>query len=611
MSPRLYFCLRASGQANANRTYDVSYSMPVLLHVSSVTSRAAWGVVTNKSAGACASPQLAQQELTIDEATVMEFTACDYEDIPVSHSVQNFIVRVTHSDGPQGSATVAYSAAGRYDATVIVNQLGEYTLSLELNGSAVGVDRNVSAVCPVGRVELKGGKSCGCAAGQEPDTGADRCVPCEAGTFKAEASSGSCDLCAPGSYVPSVGATECLSCPVSQYNGETGAMSCLECPYPLTSPGASAACSYCVADYYLDPATTAISTAACLDCDRELGPGSSCPPNSSVATFGIRPGFWRVSDRSTELSPCETRTGTNASPCIGGLGFGNALCAPNHTGPLCEVCEQDSHYFDKQSDPPGCTECPSGGQFAARLAVVAVIICLLVCLFALIGTLRHTPPLRDASTTRSRCARLQLWASLKIGLVDMYVKALSLMPKLKCLVSFFQILTVLPTIYSVSMPRFYTDWMSAFNWVNLDIISFVVPLKCVTGSNVTALTLKAFVPLGLIAAWFLIVLLTLAYRKVRSSSLGRLGLVAETEPSSSPALASSSKGSGRLEVTSISFATASRRLSRESISFATASNSMPLGSLLYSTVLSALPLSLGLLFCFFPSVSSDVRAQPP
>ena len=86
----------------------------------------------------------------------MEFTACDYEDIPVSHSVQNFIVRVTHSDGPQGSATVAYSAAGRYDATVIVNQLGAYTLSLELNGSAVGVDRNVSAVCPVGRVELKG-----------------------------------------------------------------------------------------------------------------------------------------------------------------------------------------------------------------------------------------------------------------------------------------------------------------------------------------------------------------------------------------------------------------------------------------------------------------------
>jgi hypothetical protein len=84
----------------------------------------------------------------------------------------------------------------------------------------------------------------------------------------------------------------------------------------------------------------------------------------------------------------------------------------------------------KQSDPPGCTECPSGGQFAARLAVVAVIICLLVCLFALIGTLRHTPPLRDASTKRSRCARLQLWASLKIGLVDMYVKALSLMPKL-------------------------------------------------------------------------------------------------------------------------------------------------------------------------------------
>ena len=112
MPPRPHFCLRASGQANANQTYDVSYSMPVFLHVSSVTSRAAWGVVTNYSEGACASPQLAQQELQeliIDEETVMEFTACDYEDIPVSHRIspRRFTVRVasdTHADEPQGTS---------------------------------------------------------------------------------------------------------------------------------------------------------------------------------------------------------------------------------------------------------------------------------------------------------------------------------------------------------------------------------------------------------------------------------------------------------------------------------------------------------------------------
>ena len=634
MPPRPHFCLRASGQANANQTYDVSYSMPVFLHVSSVTSRAAWGVVRNYSEGACASPQLAQQELTISEATVMEFTACDYEDIPVSHRIspRRFTVRVAsdpHADEPQGtSATVESSAApGKYYAMVTVNQLGNYTVSLLLDGSAVGVDLTVRAVCPVGRVELTDGKNCGCAAGQFLEAG--QCVQCEPGTFKAEASIDKCEECEPGKYVPSKGATECLSCPSSTYSGNPGAESCLECTTPLTSPGASEVCSYCVEGYYLDPTSEDITTESCLNCEREFGPGSSCPPNSFVATFEILPGFWRVSDRSTELSPCtgaDANASVMASVCVGGVGFGSALCAPNHTGPLCEVCERDHHYFDKQSDPPGCAKCPSGGQFAARLAVVAVIVCMLVCLFALIGTLRHTSPLHDA--TRSRCARLQLWASLKIGLVDMYFKTLSLMPKLKCLVSFFQILTVLPTIYSVSMPRFYTNWMSYFNWVNLDIFSFVVPSKCITSSNVTALILKALCPLGLIAAWFFIVLLSLAYRNSRSSSPGRLGVaVAEI---SSPAVASSSGGSGHLAVpstpTNPTMHLSRENISRRSVSRAlsgiprfgrTASEgsittswitsaSMAPGSLLYSTVLSALPLSLGLLFCFFPSVSSDI-----
>lgn len=626
----------------------MNYSMDVLFHVTSVTSRAAWGVVPSYDVGACASPQLAQQELTIGTATPMEFTACDFEDIPVSHEVPkysnlvSFKVRVSsvlhadgrrkmEHDGSQGSAEVVYSAAGRYNAMVTVNQLGNYTLSLFLNGSAVGANHTVRAICPVGRVELADGKECGCAAGKQEDKNTGECVQCEAGTFKAEASSDNCEECAPGKYVPSMGATKCLSCRASTYMPTYGADSCIDCANRLTSPEASAACSYCVEGYYLklDPTSEVITTESCRDCDSEFGQGSSCPINSSVATFEILPGFWRFSDRSTELSLC---AGADASACVGGVGSGNALCAPNHTGPLCEVCEHDRHYFDKQSDPPGCAMCPSGGQFAARLAIVAVIVCLLVCLFALIGRLRHSSPLRDAK--RSSCARLQLWASLKIGLVDMYFKALSLMPKLKCLVSFFQILTVLPTIYSVSMPDFYTEWMRVFNWVNLDFLSFVVPSKCITGSNVTALALKALVPLGLIAAWFLIVLLTLAYRKARSSSLGRLGVVAEIEPTSSPAVASSSGGSGHLAVPSTPTNT-TPRLSREGISSRTfsralgviprslsltgsgrssaasdiitgASNGMPPGSLLYSTVLSALPLSLGLLFCFFPSVSSDI-----
>ena len=606
--------------------------MPILLHVKSVTSRAAWGFVTSYNVGACASPQLAQQELIIGEATAMEFTACDHEDIPVSHNVptERFSVQVashTHvlgggeGGGGEGSAIVQYSSApGRYDALVTVTQLGDYTVSLFLNGSAVGVDRPVTAICPVGLVELTAEKRCGCAAGL--DVKKTSCVPCAAGTFKAKASfePDECEKCAPGKYAPSTGATECFSCPASTYSA-AGAERCLECSHPLTSPEASAACTYCMEGYHLetDPAT-GISPAACLDCDRELGPGSKCPLNSSVATFEILPGFWRVSDRSTELSLCETD-----SVCTGGVGFGDALCAPNHTGPLCEVCEQDDHYFDKQSDPPGCRACPSGGEFATRLVVLAATACLLVCLFALINTLRHTSPWRD--DTRSRCSRLWLWASLKLGLLDVYVKTVSLMPKLKCLLSFIQILTVLPTIYLVSMPHFYTDWMSVFDWLNLDILSLVVPSKCITSSNATALTLKALFPLSLIAAWFFVVLLTHAYRKSScSSSRGVAAPAAEIQRTSSstgsghiavpssPRNMAPSLSSGRRNLvanmnselsTSRPDLTASGRSIIASENVVTASNT-PRGSLLYSAVLSALPLSLGLLFCFFPSVCSEI-----
>ena len=373
----------------------VTLAVPVFLSVTALTVRATWGIVTNYDVGACALPPLAakQEMLTVGVATVMEFTACDHEDVPVSHSVPSYenpasftvqVASVIHADGPQGSATVVYSAVGRYNAMITVDQLGEYTLSLLLNGSPVGAIRTVSAVCPVGRVELANQKDCGCAAGQELDNTVGLCVLCGAGTFKEVASSDPCTPCAPGTYRPSLGATKCLSCPISTYNNQTGAASCLECPNRLTSLGASVTCPYCVENYY--DTIDGPEDVKCAACPI----GSDCQGSgNTLALLPLRPGYWRTNSGSPDLRPCPDASSPDTTSCAN---LNGVICKPWTTGPYCRTCNvTGSRHFDLVQS--ACVLC--GDTAATSLATLVGIVAAVLFLLCWCGSGKPCKPLRN------------------------------------------------------------------------------------------------------------------------------------------------------------------------------------------------------------------------
>ena len=75
---------------------------------------------------------------------------------------------------------------------------------------------------------------------------------------------------------------------------------------------------------------------------------------------------------------------------------------------------------------------------------------------------------------------------------------LHLQPRLKVLVSTYQVLTVIPFVYHVDFPKEFTQWTSAIYIIDMDVGGFVVPGACL-GSYTSRLTLAVLLPYLFIA----------------------------------------------------------------------------------------------------------------
>eukprot|EP00966_Prymnesium_polylepis_P328975 7384748-Prymnesium_polylepis.1 len=87
--------------------------------------------------------------------------------------------------------------------------------------------------------------------------------------------------------------------------------------------------------------------------------------------------------------------------------------------------------------------------------------------------------------------------------------------KFKIVVAFIQCVGVAPKTYIVQMPAFYTNWMKALDWIELDWAGIVLPAQCL-GSFRNRMVLTAAAPLAL--ALFAL-LLTAAVGKAKGQPL--------------------------------------------------------------------------------------------
>jgi hypothetical protein len=259
----------------------------------------------------------------------------------------------------------------------------------------------------------------------------------------------------------------------------------------LDSAPGSDICSFCAPDFYLveNAPTNATSifqnpSEYCLSCPLH----AVCAANTSLDNLSVKPNHWRYSINTSKLYRCKG----NNTTCVGTAKmttkFENAgkrirkdnlddygtgmYCQEGHTGPLCEVCVKNDHYFSISNRR--CTKCPSPAPLAVQfLGIIFGAIMVITIVFYLLKR------------------RIQSFLSI--------VTSLSPQAKLKLLVSFYQLLSSLENVYGVTVSSELTNWMKVFqNFLTLDFIRITgMPMSCI-GPTKQQLLINALWPFMLI-----------------------------------------------------------------------------------------------------------------
>ena len=270
---------------------------------------------------------------------------------------------------------------------------------------------------------------------------------------------------------------------------------CTPCPERTTSHPGSTACALCSVGFYLynirlQPEKD--GTDACLPCPA----GAICEEGSTIETIRLLSGWWRLSSRTTDLRKCHGGSDSNdtsvdeARGCLGG-GTVGACVDQNQTGPECRVCSLTNEYYDGDGR---CLRCPDLGSRVLRaLGWVLGAALLLTLLSVPLVSIRRVPSvcLPAANAYRGFVRGMMRFA-----------KSIDLQPKLKVVISFYQVVIILDSTYSVTMPPVFTSWMNVFRLIGLDWSSFVIPKDCLARGVSSELLLHALAPVAVALAAF-------------------------------------------------------------------------------------------------------------
>jgi len=437
--------------------------------------------------------------ITFGATTNFSFTACDVEGLPCSHSVpterdelpdrRSFTAELRNDTTGHALPVAVDSPAGaRYVAVMRPGRVGVFALDLYLGTGPLSRQRAtpragpllVEVVCPAGLVVDPLSQTCTCDRGYQPviPGGAQLlvsgCDACPGGQFKTELGVAACQPCAAGTVQPSTASASCDDCLPGTFQPERGRTACDMCPTLTNSTAPFTACEQCVEGRY----RTSLEIAANADSCRPCPAGASCPYGSTILpTLFLEPGTWRISRQTRTFELCLQGAG-GSTVCTGGPlagDDGDGYCALGHTGPLCQLCEEDDHYFEWQS--ASCARCPSTERYVFVYGLVLGIPALL--LGAAVVAYRRSLRARNAfAYARS------LW--------DEY----SVEAKVKVLIGFVQTVSVMGTVYSLTMPNLYRVVLQALELLYIDVVGgLFIPTACM-GGYYNFLLVKACFPIA-------------------------------------------------------------------------------------------------------------------
>jgi len=470
--------------------YDKIFNVAVRLYVSAsvVHSTSTWGRADNDThlCHAVVFAPVESTKLKIGPASLpipaspLFFQSCDVDSLPVQREIprpddsRSFEVRAR--DFSSGKTIIlpppTYVGRGAYAPSLAIEELGVYSLELFLVSPSVkhpigNTHPEIRVSCQSGFVPDDGERACGCPVGFVLDSESGSCNPCPSFT-SSRIGQGSCNVCAPGRY---------------RYSAQTQA-----------------------------------TTSSCKICP----PSVECGWNTTLATWKLRPSFWRVSALSTDVRPCLTVSNTS-SPCAGGMNFsdnGDSYCADGFHGPLCETCTAAGTYFSR-GECAICASLSTSIGIAVGSGLAVVLMALVIALQAgysrgvvekwtrqlkrqptagkMINFTTGTLECRRSGSRqgRGRTLHLRPWRSKSRSVLS-FLQQVGFLAKFKLCVVFYQLVLTIPVVYGVTVPEGWHSWLSVFSWINLDFVDICEP-ACMGGVE-SQLHLAGLGSLGIVVA---------------------------------------------------------------------------------------------------------------
>lgn len=315
---------------------------------------------------------------------------------------------------------------------------------------------------------------------------AEMCLPGRVGTLPTHRNSSCGEPCPAGHYCGE-GTVEPTPCPSGTISPTPGLTACSPCTHPLSSEQGSTSCAVCESGFYLRPPANATD-------DLVIGSAEhchACPPhadcsafNTTLETLGLPVGYWRASPATAEVYRCH-----DSDTCLGSLASAararalgdhvastGAYCSEGHAGPRCELCVDDKEYFS--ADERRCVACPT----LWRRVVLFFSVSLGVAMLISVLYLGYILNLKRSSSG----------AQLVNRLTDI-CHSVDLQPKVKVLVSFYQICATLTTVYGVRLHASFSGWLDFVEVFSLDVLDLTFPSPCL-GSMQTRLLVTALWP---------------------------------------------------------------------------------------------------------------------
>lgn len=236
-------------------------------------------------------------------------------------------------------------------------------------------------------------------------------------------------------------------------------------------------CSFCAEGFYLKDVNANSSgiwkepNNFCLPCPLN----AECMIHTNLETIAIKPGFWRDSIYTKTIYPCrfpQVCVGSHAKVSRQQSKENGRYCKEGHKGPICEVCVESKKYFT--STVGECVHCPS----FLRLALIPVILIIIAAIIAIVIYFKFF--------------QQQLKTTLMI------ISSINLQAKFKVLISFFQVVVTLESVYGVPIHPEFKSWFNfiqIFNFRYFDFVAF--PPECF-GSIQVRLILSATWPYAMV-----------------------------------------------------------------------------------------------------------------